>query len=99
MAAARATPSARRSGTTNRRVHASLVSLGSVERVEGGATGGAPVLHARWLGRVAYRDAWALQRALGPPRARLGALDEDQLLLLEHDAVLTLGRHADARAT
>lgn len=51
-------------------------------------------LRARWLGRIGYRDAWALQRALAAARVD-GTLDEDQLLLLEHDAVLTLGRHAD----
>ena len=54
----------------------------------------ARTLRARWLGRIGYRDAWALQRALAAARAD-GTLDEDQLLLLEHDAVLTLGRHAD----
>jgi lipoyl(octanoyl) transferase len=52
-------------------------------------------LRARWLGRIAYRDAWALQQALASARAD-GTLDEDQLLLLEHDAVLTLGRNASA---
>ena len=48
---------------------------------------------ARWLGRVAYRDAWDLQKALAGARAA----DEvpDQLLLLEHPPVLTLGRQAD----
>jgi lipoyl(octanoyl) transferase len=47
----------------------------------------------RWLGRVDYRDAWQLQRRLAAARAdgKIG----DQLLLLEHPAVLTLGRHAD----
>jgi len=50
-------------------------------------------LYARWLGRIAYRDAWATQQALAAARAD-GTLDEDQLLLLEHDAVLTLGRNA-----
>jgi lipoyl(octanoyl) transferase len=50
-------------------------------------------LCARWLGRIAYRDAWAMQQALAAARAD-GTLDEDQLLLLEHDAVLTLGRNA-----
>jgi lipoate-protein ligase B len=51
-------------------------------------------LHAEWLGRVPYREAWALQRRLAGERAdgRIG----DRLLLLEHPAVLTLGRHADA---
>jgi lipoyl(octanoyl) transferase len=56
---------------------------------------GRPPLHARWLGRVAYRDAWLIQLALARARAA-GALEEDQLLLLEHDPVLTLGRNADA---
>ena len=51
-------------------------------------------IRVRWLGRVAYRDAWDLQhRAVA---ARAADLIPDQLLLLEHDAVLTLGRHADA---
>lgn len=51
------------------------------------------VLRARWLGRIAYRDAWAIQQALAAARAD-GRLAEDQLLLLEHDPVLTLGRNA-----
>jgi lipoyl(octanoyl) transferase len=50
-------------------------------------------LRARWLGRIGYREAWELQRALAAARAD-GALAEDQLLLLEHDAVITLGRNA-----
>jgi len=50
-------------------------------------------LEATWLGRVAYRDAWALQKRLAAERAegRIG----DHLLLLEHPAVLTLGKHAE----
>ena len=51
------------------------------------------VLRARWLGRIAYRDAWSLQQALAAARADR-TVDEDQLLLLEHSAVLTLGRNA-----
>lgn len=50
-------------------------------------------IEASWLGRIAYEDAWRLQRQLAAARA-----DDripDQLLLLEHPAVLTLGRHAD----
>ena len=47
----------------------------------------------RWLGRIGYRRAWQLQKRLAAARAdeRIG----DQLLLLEHPAVLTLGRTSD----
>ena len=55
----------------------------------------APPIAARWLGRIGYRDAWALQKELLEERAS-GAIP-DQLLLLEHDPVLTLGRQADER--
>ena len=45
-----------------------------------------PVLRIRWLGRVAYDDALALQRRLHSHSA------DDHLLLLEHPHVVTLGR-------
>jgi lipoyl(octanoyl) transferase len=48
---------------------------------------------ASWLGRIAYRDAWDLQKRL--VAQRVAAEIGDQLLLLEHHAVLTLGRQAD----
>ncbi len=48
---------------------------------------------AWWLGRTAYRDAWDLQHRLVAARAQ--GLIGDQLLLLEHEPVLTLGRHSD----
>ena len=41
-----------------------------------------------------YREAWDLQHDLAAKR-RVGEIG-DQLLLLEHPAVLTLGRHAEA---
>jgi lipoyl(octanoyl) transferase len=53
---------------------------------------GAPIT-AWWLGRTAYRDAWQLQHRLVAARAR-GVIG-DQILLLEHEPVLTLGRHSD----
>jgi lipoyl(octanoyl) transferase len=56
------------------------------------ATQGAP-LAAHWLGRIGYRDAWDLQKRLAA--ARVAGSIGDQLLLLEHPAVLTLGRGAD----
>jgi lipoyl(octanoyl) transferase len=52
-----------------------------------------PPIVVTWLGRIAYRDAWARQKELVSRRAD-GEIP-DQLLLLEHDAVLTLGRQAD----
>ncbi len=47
-------------------------------------------LRVRWLGRVRYRDALALQRALFRSAA------DDWLLLLEHDPVYTMGVRAVA---
>ena len=53
---------------------------------------GSPLV-ARWLGRRGYRSAHALQKRLVAERA--DGLIGDQLLLLEHPAVLTLGRNSD----
>jgi lipoyl(octanoyl) transferase len=60
--------------------------------------GGAPAaalgsLEAHWLGRIDYRHAWSLQKRL--VAARAADRIADQLLLLEHPAVLTLGRTSD----
>ena len=49
-----------------------------------------PTLEHVWLGRVPYRQAWALQRRLAAARAT-GEIG-DTLLLLEHPAVFTMGR-------
>jgi lipoyl(octanoyl) transferase len=50
-------------------------------------------IEVEWLGTIGYREAWALQKTLVADRAA-GAIP-DRLLLLEHPAVLTLGRGAD----
>lgn len=50
-------------------------------------------LEATWLGRADYRSVWALQKELAGARAR-GEIG-DRLLLVEHPAVLTLGRQSD----
>jgi lipoyl(octanoyl) transferase len=50
-------------------------------------------IHARWLGRVVYDDAYRLQKRL--VEARVADEIGDQLLLLEHPPVLTLGRRSD----
>src|SRR3954465_2844369 len=47
------------------------------------------MLRVRWLGRVRYRDALALQRGL------FATSPDDHLLLLEHPHVYTLGVRAD----
>ena len=52
-----------------------------------------PPIAAWWLGRTAYRDAWDLQHRL--VAARYAGTIGDTLLLLEHNPVLTLGRHSD----
>lgn len=48
------------------------------------------MLEAEWLGRIAYDDAWELQKNLVAERAREAR--PDRLLLLEHPPVYTLGR-------
>jgi lipoyl(octanoyl) transferase len=55
--------------------------------------GPAAPLEAVWLGRIDYRAAHAQQKQLVDARAS-GTIG-DRLLLLEHPAVLTLGKHSD----
>ena len=50
---------------------------------------------AQWLGRIGYREAWRQQKEL--VEQRVAGEIGDRLLLLEHDAVLTLGRQAEDR--
>src|SRR4029077_7877021 len=71
-------------------VEASLLT--SPETAVGARAGG---FEARWLGRLDYAAAHDLQKRLVAERAA-GAIP-DQLLLLEHPPVLTLGRHSDPR--
>jgi lipoyl(octanoyl) transferase len=51
-------------------------------------------LQARWLGRISYGDALALQEDLVGAKRSDHSL-ADQLLLLEHDPVYTIGRTPD----
>lgn len=52
-----------------------------------------PPVVSRWLGRVGYHEAHALQKRIVDDR--VADRIPDQLLLLEHPAVLTLGRQSD----
>ena len=67
--------------------------LPDLHGVAAGATvDGVKPLNTTWLGRVPYAPTFALQQSLAQRR---GAGDvDDTLLLLEHDAVYTLGRRA-----
>ena len=56
--------------------------------------GDCAALRVRQLGRVAYPEALALQEAI--LAARIDGAGGDELLLLEHPPVYTLGRGADA---
>lgn len=47
----------------------------------------------RWLGRLGYKEALALQEEAATDRA--AANTPDQMLLLEHDPVYTIGRRRD----
>jgi lipoate-protein ligase B len=51
-------------------------------------------LATEWLGRRPYREAWDRQRAL--VAARDAGTVPDTLILVEHEPVITLGRHAEA---
>ena len=50
-------------------------------------------MQSHWLGCVPYEEAWALQARLAEER-RAGLI-ADQLLLLEHPPVFTMGRSGD----
>ena len=52
------------------------------------------LLRTRWLGRMAYAEAWDLQKALWEGRGEQRSAD-DYLLLLEHPHVYTVGRNGD----
>ena len=52
------------------------------------------LLRTRWLGRLAYEEAWDLQKAFWEGR-REGRSESDYLLLVEHPHVYTVGRNGD----
>ena len=53
-----------------------------------------PELRSRWLGRISYGDALAMQEDL-VARKRADGSVADELLLLEHEPVYTIGRTPD----
>jgi lipoyl(octanoyl) transferase len=86
-------PMSRRTGCRRPSCYRARVEAPTIAPQGPGPAASAASLTASWLGRIDYREAHALQHRLVDGRAR----DEigDQLLLLEHPAVLTLGRHSD----
>ena len=72
-----------------------MVAIETLAPERSGSTPEPGPIAAAWLGRIDYHEALALQKRLVAVRAegRIG----DQLLLLEHPAVLTLGRTSDPR--
>ncbi len=70
-----------------------VVAIETMAPERSGSTPEPGSIAATWLGRIDYHEALALQKRLVAERAdhRIG----DQLLLLEHPRVLTLGRTSD----
>jgi lipoyl(octanoyl) transferase len=60
----------------------------------GGVGARRPCLHVFWLGRMEFAPALALQEQIVAEKRQDGSLD-DQLLLLEHEPVYTIGRTPD----
>ncbi len=54
----------------------------------------AELVRVRWLGRLAYEEAWDLQKAFWEGRVH-GRSSDDYLLLLEHPHTYTVGRNGD----
>jgi lipoyl(octanoyl) transferase len=80
-------------GPRSRSCYRADVAVSTLIPQRDGQVDHAAPIEARWLGRIDYREAHALQKRLVEQRA--ADRIPDQLLLLEHPAVLTLGRRAD----
>ena len=77
----------------SRSCYRAAVAVNVLAPLDSGPSSEPGPITATWLGRIGYHEAHALQKRLVADRAddRIG----DQLLLLEHPPVLTLGRNAD----
>ncbi|MCI0656843.1 MAG: lipoyl(octanoyl) transferase LipB [Acidobacteria bacterium] len=71
-----------------------MQTLSSAPPPAGASAARLPALRASWLGRVPYAEGLRLQDNLVQERQQ--GVGEDTLLLLEHPAVVTLGRGADS---
>jgi lipoyl(octanoyl) transferase len=69
------------------------VAIETLNPAQSGSTPDPGPIVATWLGRIDYREALDLQHRLVDER--VAGRIPDQLLLLEHPAVLTLGRASD----
>jgi lipoyl(octanoyl) transferase len=77
----------------SRSCYRAVVAIETLAPERSGSTPEPGPIVATWLGRIDYHEALALQKRLVAARAddTIG----DQVLLLEHPAVLTLGRASD----
>jgi lipoyl(octanoyl) transferase len=64
------------------------------QTLSGVSAAGRPCLNVHWLGRMEFTEALALQEEI-VAKKRNGLVFEDQLLLLEHEPVYTIGRTPD----
>jgi lipoyl(octanoyl) transferase len=71
-----------------------MQTLSPVASPARGALARLPGVRASWLGRVSYAEGLRLQEQL--VRERQSGAGEDTLLLLEHPAVVTMGRGANS---
>jgi lipoyl(octanoyl) transferase len=77
----------------SRSCYRAAVAVNVIAPMRYGSTSEPGPIVATWLGRIRYHEALVLQKHLVAERAEDRIAD--QLLLLEHPPVLTLGRNAD----
>src|ERR1017187_9265609 len=92
--AARENPGCRRSGRAGHWAHARARARNRAPRSSGRKTDMNLDLRVRWLGRMNFADALALQEEIVAQK-RADASSPDELLLLEHEPVYTIGRTPD----
>jgi lipoyl(octanoyl) transferase len=73
-------------------MNATVGTVGALDQAP--AAAGPPCLNVQWLGRMDFAQALALQEKIVAQK-RNNACSDDEVLLLEHEAVYTIGRTPD----